>query len=225
MIFRFLAGFIIGLAVAGVVWLGYNALPNTASPRPQTAEAALISKLTAAEKAAKIAPDFVLTAHTGAKVSLSQFRGKPVVLEWYNAGCPFVRKHYDSGNMPSLQQKYTSKGVIWLRIISSAIGRQGFMTQAEAAADHAANSHATFTLLDTNGEVGRLYGAQTTPHMFVISRAGLIVYQGAIDSMATPLQKDIPYADNYVADALDNVLAGKPVTYTSSTPYGCGIKY
>ena len=222
---RFLAGFIIGLAIAGIAWLGYNALPDAAVPQPQTSEAALISKLTAAEKAAKIAPDFVLTSHTGAKVSLSQFRGKPVVLEWYNAGCPFVRKHYDSGNMPKLQQKYTTKGVIWLRIISSAIGRQGYMTQAEAAADHAASSHATFTLLDTNGEVGHLYGAQTTPHMFVISRAGLIVYQGAIDSMATPLQKDIPYADNYVADALDNVLAGKPVAYRASTPYGCGIKY
>ena len=169
------------------------------------------------------APDFTLPAQDGSHVKLSDFANDTVVLEWYNYGCPFVKKHYGSGNMQKLQEKYTGEGVKWLRIVSSAPGKQGHLTVAEAAEDHA-KTHATYTLLDEDGAVGRLYGAQTTPHMFVIDH-GKLVYRGAIDSIPSPIPADIDHATNYVAAALDAIKAGKPVAVADTEPYGCGVKY
>lgn len=179
------------------------------------------SALTTGEKA----PDFSLEGTTK-KVSLSDFKGKVVVLEWTNHGCPFVRKHYDSGNMQSLQKKFTGNNVVWLSIISSAPGKQGHVNKEESIADKKKyNSSATDILLDPTGKVGKLYEAKTTPHMYVIDKNGVLVYQGAIDDKADTDQDSIPGAKNYVADALSAVLNGKSVQIPTTKAYGCGVKY
>jgi peroxiredoxin len=174
------------------------------------------------------APDFSLPSHEGKSVKLSDFKGKTVVLEWINEGCPFVVKHYDSsGNLPKLQRKYSAKGVVWLGIVSSAEGEQGYWAtggEAKAWADkHQAGLSAI--LLDPEGTVGRAYGAKTTPHMYIIGKDGKLAYQGAIDSKASTKAKDIKGATNWVAQALDEVLADKPVSVTDTKPYGCSVKY
>ena len=170
------------------------------------------------------APDFTLSGTK--EVKLSSFKGKIVVLEWMNHGCPFVRKHYDSGNMQALQKKYTSQGVVWLSVISSAPGKQGHVDAKGAAADKEKNkSFATEVLLDPTGKVGNLYGAKTTPHMFVIDKAGKLAYQGAIDDHADADQASIPASKNFVAAALDEVIAGKAVTRHTTKSYGCSVKY
>lgn len=174
------------------------------------------------------APDFKLRGLNPKMkdVSLSSFKGKIVVLEWLNHGCPFVRKHYDSGNMQSLQKKYIEKNVIWLSVISSAPGKQGHVDEAQALKDKAANkSSATDILLDPTGEVGKLYGAKTTPHMYIVDKEGNLVYQGAIDSQPDTEKDSIPSAKNYVASALDEIMAGKKVTAHTTKSYGCGVKY
>lgn len=172
------------------------------------------------------APDFKLKSASGKEVSLSEFKGKTVVLEWMNHGCPFVRKHYDSNNMQTLQKKYTGQEVVWLSIISSAEGKQGYVDAAGAKADKEKNkSFATDILLDSTGTVGKLYGAKTTPHMFVIDKAGMLAYQGAIDSVADASTESVPGAKNYVAMAIDELAAGKKVTRPSTDSYGCGVKY
>lgn len=169
----------------------------------------------------KPAPDFKL-----GDVKLSQFKGKVVVLEWLNHGCPFVRKHYDSGNMQALQEKYTKKDVVWLSIISSAKDKQGYVDAAGAEADKTKNkSFASKILLDPIGAVGMQYGAKTTPHMYVIDAQGTLVYQGAIDDKPDTDKESIKGAKNYVAEALDLVLAGKKVTHATTKSYGCGVKY
>lgn len=174
----------------------------------------------------KPAPEFTLPAQDGTVHKLSDFKGKYVVLEWFNKGCPFVVKHYGSGNMQKLQETYAAKGVVWLSIISSAEGKQGHQTPAEATATRAEwKIKSTATLLDSSGLVGKLYGAKTTPHLFVINPEGVVVYQGAIDSKASTDPKDIPTSKNYVAAALDAVLAGKPVAQATTKPYGCSVKY
>jgi peroxiredoxin len=172
------------------------------------------------------APDFKLEGVSGKSVSLSAFKGKIVVLEWLNHGCPFVRKHYDSQNMQTLQRKYTKVGVVWLSVISSAEGKQGFVTSDEGLTEKTKNqSVATDILLDPKGTVGQAYGAKTTPHMFVIGREGNIAYQGAIDNRPDTEQGSIKGAVNYVADALDALMVNKKVAVSSTKAYGCSVKY
>jgi peroxiredoxin len=172
------------------------------------------------------APDFSLTDANGKTHSLSQYKGKYVVIEWFNPECPFVKKHYGSGNMQKLQQQYTGKGVVWLTIDSNAPGTEGNISPEQAEKITASwKTHQTALLLDPEGKVGRAYGAKNTPNMVVIDPEGKIAYQGAIDSKATPNPADIPNSTNYVKAALDESLAGKPVTTPQTKPYGCSVKY
>src|SRR5437899_6760660 len=172
------------------------------------------------------APDFSLPDAKGNSHSLSQYKGKYVVLEWFNPECPFVKKHYGSGNMQKLQQEYTSKGVVWLTIDSNAPGTEGNLTSEQAAQKMADwKTHQTALLLDPEGKAGRAYGAKNTPNMVVINPEGKLIYEGAIDSKATPNPADIPSSTNYVKAALDESLAGKPVSNPTTKPYGCSVKY
>lgn len=172
------------------------------------------------------APDFTATDSNGHQHSLAQYKGKFVVLEWHNQGCPYVGKHYGSGNMQKLQKYWTSKGVIWLTVISSAPGEQGYVTAAQEN-DYVKKMNAapTAVLLDPRGELGHLYGAKTTPHMFVINPQGQLIYDGAIDDKPTTDKSDIAGAPNYVTAALEQALVGKPVAVATSRPYGCSVKY
>jgi alkyl hydroperoxide reductase subunit AhpC len=174
----------------------------------------------------KDAPAFTATDSNGKAVSLADFKGKVVVLEWTNNGCPFVKKHYASGNMPQLQQRYTQQGVVWLSVISSAEGKQGFVSGEEAnkiAKD--ASAVPTHILLDGKGELGHLYDAKTTPHMYIVDKNGKLVYQGAIDSIPSVDVADLAKATAYVANALDTVLAGGKVAVAETKAYGCSVKY
>jgi peroxiredoxin len=173
------------------------------------------------------APEFTLTDTSETAHSLSDFSGKYVVLEWTNYGCPFVKKHYSQGHMQALQKRYGAMDdVVWLAICSSASGRQGYMTAEQAAEANQENDFAaTAYLMDTDGTVGRAYGARRTPQMFIINPQGNVVYQGAIDSIRSADPGDIGKADNYVAQALDALLAGKSPSPATTQPYGCGIKY
>jgi peroxiredoxin len=172
------------------------------------------------------APDISATDSKGKTQTLSQYKGKYVVLEWFNPECPFVKKHYGSGNMQKLQQEFTGKGVVWLTIDSSAPGMEGNLTPEQANAKIAEwKAHSTAFLLDPDGKAGQTYGAKNTPHMFVINPAGKVIYEGAIDSKPTPNPADIASSTNYVKVALDESLAGKPVSTPSSRPYGCSVKY
>jgi peroxiredoxin len=172
------------------------------------------------------APDFSLPDAGGTTHSLSQYKGKYVVLEWFNPECPFVKKHYGSGNMQKLQADYSSKGVVWLSIDSSAPGAEGNLSPEQAQKVMKDwNTKQTALLLDPDGKAGRSYGARNTPHMFVINPEGKVIYQGAIDSKATPNPNDIPVSTNYVKVALDESMGGKPVSNAKTRPYGCSIKY
>jgi hypothetical protein len=173
-----------------------------------------------------MAPDFKGVDSNGVQHSLAEYRGKFVVLEWANRGCPFEQKHYLSGNMESLQKQWTAKGVVWLSVLSSAPGQQGYMTPAEEN-DYLRTMKAspTAALLDPRGTIGHLYDARTTPHMFVVDPAGKIVYQGAIDDKPTTDQADLKGADNYLNDALNAAMVGKPVAVAVTRPYGCSVKY
>lgn len=172
------------------------------------------------------APLFTGTDTTGAKISLADLRGKIVVLEWTNDGCPFVRKHYGSGNMQALQKEATSSGVVWLSIISSAPGKQGYAGAARAdELTRSRGAHPSHVLLDPSGTIGRLYGAKTTPHMFIIDPEGRLVYMGGIDDIPSTRVEDIPRAHNYVRTALAELRAGKPISHPVTRPYGCSVKY
>jgi len=180
----------------------------------------------AAPQPGQPAPDFTLSDSKGAQHKLSELKGKFVVLEWLNQDCPFVKKHYDSGNMQALQKEYTGKGAQWLTIVSSAPGRQGHMTPADAEAHRKAQAASpTAILLDEDGKTGRLYGAKVTPHMFVINPDGILVYAGAIDDRKSIDTADIAGAKNYVKQALDEAMSGRPVSEPTSVAYGCTIKY
>ncbi|MGK2286737.1 thioredoxin family protein [Pedomonas sp. V897] len=180
----------------------------------------------AAPKVGAPAPAFTATDINGKTHALSDYKGKTVVLEWHNPECPFVKKHYDSGNMQALQKSATSDGVVWLTINTSAEGKQGHLTP-QAAKDLLAAQKAAPSayLLDTDGKVGRLYEAKTTPHMFVIDPKGTLVYMGAIDDKPTANPDDIKTAKNYVTAALASVKAGQPVADSATKPYGCSVKY
>ena len=172
------------------------------------------------------APAFTLADSNGKARSLADFQGKVVVLEWWNPECPFVGKHYGSGNMQRLQREWTARGVVWLTINSSAAGQQGHVDGAKAnALVKEKGAASTAVLLDHDGKVGRAYGAKTTPHLFVIDGKGKLVYAGGIDDKPSTDQADIATAKNYVAAALAEVTAGKPVTTPSTQSYGCGVKY
>ena len=172
------------------------------------------------------APAFTATTADGKTVSLAAFRGKTVVLEWTNHDCPYVRKHYGSGNMQSQQKAATARGIVWLQVISSAPGQQGYVDGGAAAKLNADRGAApTATLLDPQGDLGRLYGAQTTPHMYVIRSDGTLAYKGGIDSLATSDPADIAKAEPYVTEALAAVTAGRKVEKSSTRPYGCSVKY
>lgn len=172
------------------------------------------------------APNFTLKDTSGKEHSLSDFSGKVVVLEWVNHGCPFVVKHYASGNMQNLQAAAAEDGVVWLSICSSAPGKQGHMSAEDAAKKtEELGSKAAAYLLDEDGTVGRLYGATTTPEMFIINAKGILVYKGAIDDKPTASQADIEGAKNFVTAALTEIKAGKPVSVSETRPYGCSVKY
>ena len=172
------------------------------------------------------APNFTGTDSNGAKHTLDEYRGKYVVLEWANRGCPYDGKHYRSGNMEALQKEWTAKGVIWLTVISSAPGEQGYVTPAEEA-EYLKQMHAapTAAILDPTGVIGRLYEARTTPHMFVIDPTGKLIYQGAIDDKPTTDVADIKTARNYLNEALTDAMSGKPIPVAVTRPYGCSVKY
>jgi len=172
------------------------------------------------------APNFSLPDTNGKTHSLADFKGKYVVLEWYQPDCPFVRKHYRSGNMQALQKEYSAKGVAWFSIDSSAPGEQGNYP-AEKLNEIAKqdNSARTALLLDPSGDIGRLYGAKTTPDMYIIDPSGILVYKGAIDNKRSTDLADVKTATNYVKGALDAVMAGKTVPATVTQPYGCSVKY
>jgi len=172
------------------------------------------------------APDFSALDTNGKTHSLSQYKGKYVVLEWFNPECPFVKKHYGSDNMQKLQHEYTGKGVVWLTIDSNALGTEGNITPDQAQKIMASwKTKQTALLLDPESKVARSYGAKNTPNMVVINPEGKIAYEGAIDSKATPNPADIPNSTNYVKVALDESLEGKPVTTSTTKPYGCSVKY
>jgi alkyl hydroperoxide reductase subunit AhpC len=185
--------------------------------------------LVAAALAVKVgdpAPGFTAVDSIGKQQKLSDYKGKYVVLEWHNQGCPYTKKHYDSGNMQRLQKEWTGKGVIWLTVISSAPGKQGFVTpQQENDYVKKMNAVPTAVLMDPAGTLGRLYDAKTTPQMFIIDPKGTLVYQGAIDDKPTSDVSDIPRSKNYVNIALTEIMAGKPVSEPATRPYGCSVKY
>lgn len=172
------------------------------------------------------APAFSVQDANGATRTLAEFSGRTLVLEWTNHGCPYVRKHYDSGNMQTLQQEATGDGIVWLQVISSAQGEQGYLDGAGARARvQADNAHPTATLLDPTGIMGHVYGARNTPHMFIISGEGVVLYQGAIDDRPSARPSTLEGANNYVRAALADIAAGRAVQTAETTPYGCSVKY
>ena len=172
------------------------------------------------------APDFALKDAAGQTVRLSDFRGRFVVLEWTNPGCPFVRKHYDSGNMAATQQDALRRGAVWLSINSTERASWEYMEPAKLVAwQKDRKAQPTATLLDEEGATGRAYGARTTPHMYIVDPQGRLVYAGGIDSIPSSSLADIPKAVNYVRQGLAEAAAGKPISAATTRPYGCSIKY
>jgi len=182
--------------------------------------------LLAAAKVGEPAPAFTATASDGKTYKLGDYRGKYVVLEWHNNGCPYVGKQYNSGNMQKLQKQWTSRSVVWFTVLSSAPGKQGFVTASDENAYLAKMQAApTAALLDPSGEVGHMYDAKTSPQMVVINPQGVVIYDGAIDDKPTTDLADVPGATNYVSLALEQAIAGKPVATPATRPYGCSVKY
>jgi peroxiredoxin len=172
------------------------------------------------------APAFELADASGKSVTLADFKGRFVVLEWTNPGCPFVLKHYGSQNMQSLQKEAVAQGVVWLSISSTAQGHSDYLAPAALAAQYRQWGAApTAMLMDDSGKVGRAYGARTTPHMYLIDPKGLLVYAGGIDDKRSANPEDVKTAKNFVRAALGEALAGKPVSTPSAMPYGCSVKY
>lgn len=205
------------LTVTGASVLVTSAASVLVRPRPS---------LAAAAKVGEPAPDFTAPSTTGSPVSLGSYKGKIVVLEWTNHECPYVRKHYETGNMQTLQREATGQGVIWLTLISSAKGEQGYVTAAQAdELTRSRKASPTAVLLDEPGVVGHMYGATNTPHMYVVDRTGMLVYAGAIDDRPTTRRADVPGANNYVRAALDAVAASQPVKTPITRAYGCTVKY
>lgn len=174
----------------------------------------------------KPAPTFTATTADGGTLDLATLKGKTVVLEWTNHECPFVKKHYESGNIPRLQKDAAAKGIVWLQVISSAPGKQGHVDGATAKKlNETRGAKPANILLDPSGKIGQLYEAQTTPHLYIINSNGVLVYKGGIDSIATAKKEDIAKATNYVTETLAALAQGKSVPNPSTKPYGCSIKY
>lgn len=172
------------------------------------------------------APEFSGKTADGKTLPLHALRGKTVVLEWTNHQCPFVKKHYESGNIPRLQKDAAAQGVVWLQVISSAPGKEGYVDGPTAVKLNAERGAAPGNvLLDPEGTIGKLYGAQTSPHLFIINPEGVLVYKGGIDSIPSADQADIAKAENYVKSALGELAAGKKISKASTRPYGCTVKY
>lgn len=194
-----------------------------------TAAAAAVALAGSAWAAASVgqpAPAFTAQDATGKTVSLADFKGKPVVLEWVNPGCPFVRKHYDSANMQGTQKEALAQGAVWLAINSTATDSRDYLSPvAMAQWMRQQGAGATATLMDTDGRIGRAYGARVTPHMYIIDAQGMLAYAGAIDSIPTSRAADVDKATNHVKQALAEVVAGKPVSTPTTRAYGCTIKY
>ncbi|MBE7366980.1 thioredoxin family protein [Ramlibacter pallidus] len=186
----------------------------------------LASAAQAVPSVGQAAPDFQLRDAAGKTVKLSDYRGKHVVLEWTNPGCPYVKKHYNSGNMAATQQDAVAKGVVWLSINSTEKSSGDYMEPAKLVAwQQERKVRPTATLMDEEGTAGKAYGARTTPHMYIVDPQGKLVYAGGIDSIPSSNADDIPKAVNYVRQALAEATAGKPVTAATTRPYGCSIKY
>ncbi len=217
--------------VRGLAWLGVVALAAApfAVGAQDTQQAPGKEKAATMEEKSAIdqpAPAFTLTGIDGKAYSLADYKGKYVVLEWNNFDCPFVKKFYGSGTMQSLQKQYTDKGVAWFTICSSAEGKQGYY-DADALRGMSAERKLASTayLRDPEGKVGKLYGAKTTPHMFIIDPKGVLIYAGAIDDNKDPDPAVIAGSHNYVAASLDGAMAGKPLDVKSTASYGCSVKY
>ncbi len=200
--------------------------------RTQTASIAFVLALnaaTAAQAQATVgqpAPAFTATNTQGKPVSLADFKGKHVVLEWTNPGCPFVQKHYDGGNMPATQKAAGAKGVVWLSMVTTAKSHQDYATPAELTAWQRTKGAApTATLMDSDGKVGRMYAARTTPHLYIVDPTGKLVYAGGIDSIPSANAADIKSATNYVNQSLGEALAGKAISQPVTRAYGCSVKY
>jgi len=190
------------------------------------AAAAIASSAFAAPVLGQPAPAFQAVDASGKTRSLAEFKGKTVVLEWTNNGCPYVQKHYNSGNMQGLQSQATKDGVVWLTLISSAPGMQGYLTGPQAAQWKAKEkAPVTSVLLDPKGVVGRAYDAKTTPHMYIVDKAGKLVYMGGIDDKPSSDPASLQGATNYVTAALADVKAGRAVAQAATRPYGCSVKY
>ena len=197
--------------IASAALMAFSALPSLAQ---------------ASATVGQRAPDFTLQDTAGQPVRLSDYKGKTVVLEWTNPGCPFVRKHYDSGNMPATQKDATSKGVVWLSINSTEKASSDYLEPAQLMAWKAERKSApTAVLMDEEGTVGKRYGARTTPHLYIVNPQGQLVYAGGIDSIPSARPADIEKATNYVKVGLAEALAGKPISAATTPPYGCSIKY
>ena len=180
----------------------------------------------AAAEIGQPAPAFTAQGADGKPVSLAGFKGKTVVLEWTNHECPFVVKHYESGNIPQLQKEFTAKGAVWLQVISSAPDKQGHVDGPSALKINAfRNAAPSGIVLDPDGKIGKAYGAQTTPHLFIVDPAGQLAYKGGIDSIPSASKADIARADNYVKLAFADLAAGRKLAHASTKPYGCSIKY
>jgi peroxiredoxin len=221
---------LLGITTAGLMLLtvacgGSSVQGSSNQPSPSVSESVSdVSKVAVRPGAA--APDFTGTDSNGQNRRLSDFKGKVVVLEWTNHQCPFVGKHYGAGNMQQLQKEATSKGVVWLSIVSSAPGQQGYVTARQANdLTKSRNAMPTAVILDPEGKIGRLYNARTTPHMYVIGQDGTMMYMGAIDDAPSSQTSDVKKANNYVRTALDQVLNGRPVSTSVTQPYGCSVKY
>lgn len=172
------------------------------------------------------APAFTGTGANGKPIKLSDYAGKTVVLEWTNHDCPFVKKHYESGNIPRLQKEAAAAGVVWLQVISSAPGEQGQVDGPGALkVNDYRDAKPAGIVLDPSGQIGKAYGAQTTPHIFIIDKQGKLAYKGGIDSIASNRQEDIAKAEPYVANALKALASGTPIAQASTRPYGCSVKY
>jgi peroxiredoxin len=187
---------------------------------------ALAAPMAQAVRVGEKAPEFTATDTNGQPHKLSEYAGKYVVLEWTNRDCPYTRKHYSTGNMQQLQREWTKKGVIWLTVQSSAPGEQGYITAPEENAYvKQANASPTAVFLDPTGAIGHLYGAKTTPDMYVINPQGILIYEGAIDNRPSADPEDVKTAENYVSLALTQAMAGRSLSVATSRPYGCSVKY
>jgi Peroxiredoxin len=187
---------------------------------------AIAAPAAAAPAIGQPAPAFTAKDGDGKTRSLSEFKGKTVVLEWTNAGCPYVQKHYKSGNMQALQKSATKDGVVWLTLVSSAPGKQGYVSPAEAKTwKTSSGAGSTALLLDPGGQVGKAYDARTTPHMYVVDKSGKLAYMGGIDDKPVADPSSLKGAKNYVTAALSDIKAGRAVATPVSKPYGCSVKY